>query len=77
MGDKNCQLNHAFDLARGVAALANRLGLLPPVFRNWAAGKRPVSVLRCVEIEELTGGWLLDSNFGQMTGIRFGLSYEG
>ena len=46
----------ACDFAGSVTALAKRLGLPPQVIHNWAAGKRPVPVIRCVEIEELTGG---------------------
>lgn len=46
----------ACEFAGGVTALAKCLGLPPQVIHNWAAGKRPVPVIRCVEIEELTGG---------------------
>ena len=36
--------------------MAKKLGLPVQVLSSWAAGARPVPIIRCVEIEELTGG---------------------
>ena len=38
------------------SALAKALGVGVTVVSEWARGKRPVPIIRCVEIEELTGG---------------------
>ncbi|MGB3424238.1 MAG: YdaS family helix-turn-helix protein [Castellaniella sp.] len=46
----------ACEFAGGVTALARRLGLPPQVIHSWAIGQRPIPIIRCVEIEELTGG---------------------
>ncbi|WP_332888354.1 transcriptional regulator [Candidimonas nitroreducens] len=40
----------------GMTKLAQKLGLPVQVVSSWAAGARPVPIIRCVEIEELTGG---------------------
>ena len=40
----------------GTANLARQLGVAAMTVSDWATGKRPVPVVRCVEIEELTGG---------------------
>ncbi|MER1970298.1 hypothetical protein [Castellaniella sp. FW104-12G02] len=36
--------------------LANKLGIPVPVVSGWASGSLPVPIIRCVEIEEITGG---------------------
>jgi DNA-binding transcriptional regulator YdaS (Cro superfamily) len=36
--------------------LARRLDVPAMTVSQWATGKRPVPIIRCVEIEELTGG---------------------
>jgi len=38
------------------AELARMLGVPAMTVSEWATGKRPVPIIRCVEIEELTGG---------------------
>ncbi|MFT0533162.1 transcriptional regulator [Castellaniella hirudinis] len=38
------------------AELARILGVAPMTVSCWARGKKPVPIIRCVEIEELTGG---------------------
>ncbi|MFA7437090.1 transcriptional regulator [Castellaniella sp.] len=40
----------------GMTPLAKKLGLPVQVVSSWAAGTRPVPIIRCVEIEEITGG---------------------
>ena len=49
-------VREACELMGGMNKLAKKLGLPPPVVSAWAAGTRPVPIIRCVEIEELTGG---------------------
>ncbi|GAA0781089.1 hypothetical protein GCM10009108_22020 [Castellaniella ginsengisoli] len=49
-------VRHACALMGGMTALAQKLGLPVQVVSGWAAGTRPVPIIRCVEIEELTGG---------------------
>ncbi|TAN28285.1 MAG: hypothetical protein EPN31_09035 [Castellaniella sp.] len=46
----------ACEVMGGMTKLANKLGIPVPVVSGWAAGTRPVPIIRCVEIEELTGG---------------------
>lgn len=36
------------------ALLAEKLGVTAVTVSDWASGKRPVPIIRCVEIEELT-----------------------
>ncbi len=40
----------------GMTKLAKKLGVPVPVVSGWASGTRPVPIIRCVEIEEVTGG---------------------
>ncbi|MER1940717.1 YdaS family helix-turn-helix protein [Castellaniella sp. FW104-16D08] len=40
----------------GMTKLANKLGIPVPVVSGWASGSLPVPIIRCVEIEEITGG---------------------
>jgi len=49
-------VREACEIMGGASALARRLGLPPQVIHSWATGARPIPIIRCVEIEELTGG---------------------
>lgn len=49
-------IRDACDFAGGITALAHKLGIAPQVVHRWASGQQTVPVVRCVEIEELTGG---------------------
>ena len=46
----------ACDLLGSQSALARELGLPQPVISRWAKGELEVPIIRCVQIEELTGG---------------------
>ncbi len=46
----------ACEIVGGLSALANLLGVAPPIVHRWASGERPVPHLRCVQIEKLTNG---------------------
>lgn len=46
----------ACDILGGITSLAKQLSVAPQVVHRWASGQQPVPIIRCVEIEELTGG---------------------
>lgn len=43
-------------LVGNATKLARRLGVSANTVSEWATGKHPVPIIRCVEIEEITGG---------------------
>jgi len=49
-------VRHAGPLMGGMTPLAQKRGVPVQVVSGWAAGTRPGPIIRCVEIEELTGG---------------------
>lgn len=54
--DGSDHVRRAIKIVGSGVALAERLGVTPVSLNNWASGKRPVPIIRCVEIEEITGG---------------------
>lgn len=46
----------ACDIVGGINAMARALDVAPSAVHGWATGKQKVPHLRCVQIEELTGG---------------------
>ncbi|MCZ4328516.1 Cro/CI family transcriptional regulator [Castellaniella denitrificans] len=49
-------IREACALVGSATALAEKLGVTAVTVSDWAMSKRPVPIIRCVEIEELTGG---------------------
>lgn len=46
----------ACEMFGGVRGFAKAINIAPSAVTNWAIKKNPVPIIRCVEIEELTGG---------------------
>lgn len=49
-------IREACTLFGSASELARRMNVPRMTVSEWATGKRPVPIIRCVEIEELTGG---------------------
>lgn len=49
-------IKSACDWFGGVTAFAKELGISPQLAHSWAIKRQAVPIIRCVEIEELTGG---------------------
>ena len=47
-------VKRAIKIVGNGALLAEKLGVTAVTVSDWASGKRPVPIIRCVEIEELT-----------------------
>ncbi len=54
--DGSDHVRRAIKIVGSGVALAERLDVTPVNLNSWASGKRPVPIIRCVEIEEITGG---------------------
>lgn len=52
----NIHLNNAISTLGGLSKFSKAIGVRPPTVSEWATGKRPVPIKRCVQIEKLTGG---------------------
>lgn len=48
------QVKRAIKIIGNGALLAEKLGVTAVTVSDWASGKRPVPIIRCVEIEKLT-----------------------
>ena len=49
-------IRSACDWFGGVTGFAKAINIAPSAVTNWATGKKPVPIIRCVQIEEVTGG---------------------
>ncbi|MCB4321527.1 helix-turn-helix domain-containing protein [Alcaligenes sp. 13f] len=52
--DTPYHVRRAIKIVGNGALLAEKLGVSGVTVSDWASGKRPVPIIRCVEIEELT-----------------------
>ena len=52
----NTSIQRASTAVGGQASLARIVGVSAPTVNQWATGKRPVPLDRCVAIEKATGG---------------------
>lgn len=48
-------LNEAIKLIGNQSALADAIGVKPPMITQWLKGIRPISAKRAIQIEKLTG----------------------
>jgi DNA-binding transcriptional regulator YdaS (Cro superfamily) len=48
-------IKKAVHMGGGPTRIACRLGVTPPTVHQWLTGKRPIPIIRCVDIEALTG----------------------
>lgn len=51
-------LKTTIDLLGGTFKTAKLVGVKPPAISDWVSGKRPVPIKRCVQLEQLTGGFV-------------------
>lgn len=49
-------IDRAIESCGGMSALARAIGVTAPAVHEWRAGKRPVPIERCVQIERATNG---------------------
>ncbi|NYT78802.1 helix-turn-helix domain-containing protein [Alcaligenaceae bacterium] len=49
-------IRQACELLGSATNLAKQLGVSPVTINQWALKQRPVPIIRCVQIEELTNG---------------------
>lgn len=49
-------IRRACEIVGSLSKLAKLLDVSPSIVHAWATCGRPVPIIRCVEIEELTGG---------------------
>lgn len=49
-------MQDACEFAGGVTALAQQLGVSHQQIRKWVVGEQAIPIVRCVQLEELTGG---------------------
>jgi DNA-binding transcriptional regulator YdaS (Cro superfamily) len=55
-GDDFLPIRTACEWFGGAVELAKVININPTAIANWAAKRQPVPIIRCVQIEEVTGG---------------------